>query len=84
MDLKMLVFHYKKIRFSEQTGFQKNDPEKMKIRGVGDGPILLPSVAPEGTHPAMLLKKLAMLAIVTNKLLITCWSSTAVPAYWSL
>ena len=37
----------------------ENDPEKMQIPGAESGPILLPSVAPEGTPPAVLLKKLA-------------------------
>ena len=32
---------------------------EVKIRGSSPGPILLPSVAPEGTPPAMLLKQLA-------------------------
>ena len=32
---------------------------EVKIAGRNPGPILLPSVAPEGTPPAMLLKKLA-------------------------
>ena len=37
----------------------ENEPEKEQIRGAKAGPILLPSVAPEGTPQAMLLKKLA-------------------------
>ena len=37
----------------------KNEPEKIQFQGAGPGPMLLPSVAPEGTPPAMLLKKLA-------------------------
>ena len=41
------------------NGVPENDPEKMKFQWPGPGPILLPSVAPEGTPPAMLLKKLA-------------------------
>ena len=58
MDLKMLVFPGKKKVFGA-NGVPKNEPEKMKKRRAGPGPMLLPSVAPEGTPPAMLLKKLA-------------------------
>ena len=58
MDPKMLVFHCKKKVFGA-NGVPKNDPEKVKKRRPDPGPILLPSVAPEGTPPAMLLKKLA-------------------------
>ena len=35
------------------------EPEKQRNRGVGKPPILLPSVAPNGTPQAKLLKKLA-------------------------
>ena len=41
------------------NGVPKNEPEKVKKPGSQSGPMLLPSVAPEGTPPAMLLKKLA-------------------------
>ena len=41
------------------NGVPKNEPEKAQKVHPGPGPILLPSVAPYGTPPAMLLKKLA-------------------------
>ena len=41
------------------NGVPKNEPEKVEIHTRPGGPMLLPSVAPEGTPPAMLLKKLA-------------------------
>ena len=37
----------------------ENDPEKVKKAGREAAPTLLPSVAPDGTPHAMLLKKLA-------------------------
>ena len=51
MDLKMLVFSYKKKVFGA-NGVPKNEPEKMKNKSPKPGPILLPSVAPEGARMA--------------------------------
>ena len=58
MDLKMVPKCVTVVTFGG-SGVPKNEPEKLKKRLRGGGPILLPSVAPEGTPPAMLLKKLA-------------------------
>ena len=57
--VRNLDFSSQKIRFSEQTRFQKTNPQKTNKERPRPGAILLPSVAPEGTPPAMLLKKLA-------------------------
>ena len=58
MDLKMAPKCVTVVTFGGSE-VPKNEPEKMKNEGSDRGPILLPSVAPEGTPPAMLLKKLA-------------------------
>ena len=58
MDLKMVPKCVTVVTFGGSE-VPKNEPEKMKKERPGAGPILLPSVAPEGTPPAMLLKKLA-------------------------
>ncbi len=52
-------FGVEKSRKSAPKRGPENEPEKEQIRGAEGGPILLPSVAPEGTPPAVLLKKLA-------------------------
>ena len=57
--VRNLDFSSQKIRFSEQTRFQKTNPQKTNKERPRPGAILLPSVAPEGTPPAVLLKKLA-------------------------